>query len=370
MWSITGIRDPFELVTIPVCVSANVGWETLINGVEKALKREKHFRRDPSQNGDGKKMKHQVGWNFCFQPDQQNVKAKTIVELAKDLDPLSTNFPMGLAADLHVHTAWSDGSASVNSMASAVITSGLKYFAVTDHSRSSKLQGGLTPSLWLRQANALTLAAPVCPVLHGIEVDILDDGILDLPDSLLAAADLVVASVHSNWSDDVRENTNRLLRAIESGHIDVIAHPTSAIVGKPGIPNYRRAPAEVYWEEVFSACARWRVALEMNCFPSRLDLSPHLLKQAIQQGCAVSLGLDAHARSHLLNLRFGEEAIKIFPGAVVLNQFSYSELKDWIARSREIRKNLKRSTQVSPNSQLPTPLSNPAQSRPVKPGKA
>jgi DNA polymerase (family 10) len=76
-------------------------------------------------------------------------------------------------------------------MAGAIVVSGLKYFAVTDHSRTAKLQGGLTPLLWLRQANALTLATPTCPVLHGIEVDILKDGTLDLPNSLLAAADTV-----------------------------------------------------------------------------------------------------------------------------------------------------------------------------------
>ena len=138
----------------------------------------------------------------------------------------------------------------MNSMAAAVVASGLR-FAVTDHSRSCKLQGGLTPPLWLRQANALTLAAPLCPVLHGIEVDILKDGTLDLPHSLLTAADLVVASVHSNWTDDTREKTDRLLRAIESGRVDIIAHPTSAVVGKPGVPDYWRAPAEVNWDEVF-----------------------------------------------------------------------------------------------------------------------
>jgi histidinol phosphatase-like PHP family hydrolase len=98
-------------------------------------------------------------------------------------------------------------------MARAITDSGLSHFAVTDHSRSSKLQGGLTPPLWLRQANALSLAAPLCPVFHGIEVDILKNGELDLPHSLLQAADLVVASVHSNWTDNSHLNTTRLVTA-------------------------------------------------------------------------------------------------------------------------------------------------------------
>src|SRR5439155_13131730 len=120
--------------------------------------------------------------------------------------------------------------------------------------------------------NALSLAAPVCPVLHGIEVDILKDGSLDLPHSLLCAADLVVASVHSSWTDDVRVNTDRLLKAIESGCVDIIAHPTSAMIGKPAVPNYLRPPAAVDWYQGFARCALWQVALAFNCFPSGLDL--------------------------------------------------------------------------------------------------
>ena len=256
------------------------------------------------------------------------------------LDPLAVPIKGQLRSDLHLHTAWSDGGASVEVMARAVVASGLEFFAVTDHSRSSKLQGGLTPPLWLRQSNALTLASPVCPVVHGIEVDILRDGTLDLPLSLLAAADLVVASVHSTWTSDPRQNTDRLLRAIESGHIDVIAHPTSALIGKPGVPDYVRPAADVNWDEVFDACARWRVAVELNCFPSRLDLPLPLLRQAAAQGCAISLGSDSHARSHLLNLRYGAEALRRVKADVVLNCFAFQELKTWIGESRAIRRGL------------------------------
>src|SRR5271163_4401578 len=100
-----------------------------------------------------------------------------------------------------MHTSWSDGSASLATMASAAASAGLQYIAITDHSRSSKLQGGLTPLQWVRQASAFSSEVPACPVLHGIEVDILKNGDLDLPGALLEAADIVVASVHSNWSD-------------------------------------------------------------------------------------------------------------------------------------------------------------------------
>jgi len=339
-WDISGIGDPFEPVTGPVCVVADIEWDSIASAVRKALRREKQFISDSQQNGSGVRIKHQMGWTFGVQPNPVKRRFQNISELAQSLDPLSSRSQRSLVSDLHLHTAWSDGSASVNTMAMAVVASGLKYFAVTDHSRTSKLQGGLTPPLWLRQANALTLAAPVCPVLHGIEVDILNDGTLDLPHSLLASADLVVASVHSHWSDDIRLNTDRLLRAIESGHIDVIAHPTSAIVGKPGVPDYFRTPAEVNWDEVFEKCAQWCVALELNCFPSRLDLPLTLLRKAIEAGCAISIGSDAHARSHLLNLHFGEAALHRLEAPLLLNRFSYDELKRWVAESRAKRKKL------------------------------
>ena len=284
-----------------------------------------------------------MGWTAVVQSSIENTEARAICGLAESLDPLAPSAPSDLLVDLHLHTAWSDGSASVNTMAAAVTARGLKDFAVTDHSRSSKVQGGLTPPLWLRQANALALATPVCPVLHGIEVDIHRDGTLDLPHSLLAATDLVVASVHSNWTDDSRTNTNRVLKAIESGCIDIIGHPTSGLIGKPGVPDYFRAPADVNWDEVFEKCALWRVAVELNCFPSRLDLPLDLLKRAVDAGCAISLGSDAHARSHLAHLRFGEAALRRIDASIVLNRLNVGELKAWIKESREERQRLAKS---------------------------
>jgi histidinol phosphatase-like PHP family hydrolase/predicted nuclease with RNAse H fold/dephospho-CoA kinase len=344
LWDVAGIPDVFQPVTAPVDVFTSGVWNSITTSVDDALREEKHFRRMPHQNGQGFRIKHQMGWSFSVQSASARTLGRSLSDLARTFDPLAAHSQTHLISDLHLHTAWSDGSASVDTMAKAVVASGLKYFAVTDHSRSSKLQGGLTPVLWLRQANALTLASPVCPVLHGIEVDILKDGTLDLPHSLLHAAELVIASVHSNWTDDARENTDRLLKAIESGCVDIIGHPTSAIVGKPGVPDYVRAPAQVHWSEVFEKCAQWQVALEFNCFPSRLDLPLNLLQQAIDAGCAISLGSDAHARSHLLNLRFGEAAWLRLSGPTILNRFSYAKLRRWVDRSRAKRKNITKST--------------------------
>lgn len=339
-WHLSGITDPFEPVHARVSVATNAQSESIANLITKALEQTKHFRLSAWLPDTSIEIKHQMGWSFIIESRPAKRGGKSIAQLAEAFDPIASKPTGDVIADLHLHTAWSDGNASVNTMARAVAASGLKYFAVTDHSRTSKLQGGLTPLLWLRQENALTLATPQCPVLHGIEVDILKDGTLDLPHSLLSAADLVVASVHSNWTDDARINTDRLLTAIESGCIDIIAHPTSAVIGIPGAPDYVRAPAPVQWDEVFEKCALWNVGVEMNCFPSRLDLPLNLLRTAIGAGCAISLGSDAHARSHLLNLRFGMAALKELNAPVVLNRFSYAELQRWVADSRRKRQGL------------------------------
>ncbi len=354
-WAVFGVEDPFEPVAAPLSVGITLDWVSAKTAIQKALRREKHFRRDAryeDQHG-GVRIRHQLGWSFVLRSIHEHAAPETIQTLAHALDPLVADSPGPLLSDLHTHTSWSDGSASVTTMANAVIASGLSYFAVTDHSRSAKLQGGLTPLLWVRQANALTLATPVCPVLHGIEVDILKDGSLDLPQSVLKCADLVVASVHSSWTNDARTNTERLLRAIESGCVDIIAHPTSALVGKPGVPDYLRAAADLDWDEVFKTCSRWRVALELNCFPSRLDLPRKLLKKAVAAGCVISLGSDAHARSHLLNLRYGKAALRQLERSVVLNTFSYDELRAWVSESRAKRRDLEKGAPTYAQSALP-----------------
>lgn len=351
-WQVSGIESAFDPIMGAIEIHTDVSWDAVVAAVRTALKKERHFRRR-EHGPDFIRLGHRMGWGFAIKKHPDETPSFSLDELVAHFDPLAGRGLGTLRSDLHVHTAWSDGSASLETMAAAVVKSGLTHFAVTDHSRSSKLQGGLTPVLWLRQANALKFADFPCPVLHGIEVDILKDGRLDLPQSLLAAAGIVVASVHSNWSTSPRTNTERLIAAVESGSIDVLAHPTSAIVGKPGVPNYVRPPAEIFWEEVLAKCAMWRVALEFNCFPSRLDLPISLLKHAMSMGCAVSIGSDAHARSHLINRRFGAAIVRSLGTGVVLNQLSYAELENWIAESRYVRAGLRGLTNLPIQGDLP-----------------
>ncbi len=303
---------------------------------KKVIKSQTMFRID---RGDRNiiRLRHSMGWSVRLQSKGQVPNGLSASTLARKLDPLTKDLSGRLKADLHLHTSWSDGAASLAAMANAASENGLTYIAVTDHSRSCKLQRGLTPAEWFRQSASLMLSQPAIPVLHGIEVDILRDGQLDLPNNLLSYADFVVASVHSTWTDNADLNTRRMIAAIETGCIDVIGHPTSAIIGKPGVPDYVRAPVKLHWERLFDCCARWQVAVEFNCFPSRFDLPPNLLREALDAGCWLAFGTDAHARAHLELLKFGEDIVRRIDTDKILNLLSFDEIRLWVQRARHQR---------------------------------
>lgn len=340
-WNFPGVTDPLQPITAPVVVCCRGSSALITKASKAALEQEKFFRLNTRNSIHGGQYVHHLGWSFIIEADDKQRTSLSIEGLANLLDPTLLNNKRSLKSDLHCHTVWSDGNASVPAMAEAMVRCGLQYFAITDHSRSCKLQGGLTPITWSQQAAALSIPQYPCPILHGIEVDILTKGSLDMPHSLLAAADIVIGSVHSAWSSNAATNTRRLANAVETGLLDILAHPTSALVGKPGVPNYLRMSAAINWEELFELCSQWWVALEFNCFPSRLDLSVPLLQKAIDAGCAISIGSDAHARSHLLNLGFGEAVLQQVNAGQVLNYLSYDELMEWIRESRSKRQLLR-----------------------------
>lgn len=294
-------------------------------------------------------IKHIMGWNFEIRSLDSGAEGYSAQELSQRLDPLASVAVCQIKGDLHSHTSWSDGLAPPNLSAAAASANGVQYLAITDHSRSSKLQRGLTPPEWLRQAGSILAIDSPIPVLHGIEVDILADGSLDLPDSLLHSADWVVGSVHSSWSPSVEQNTQRMIRAITSGCIDTIGHPSSRIVGKPGVPNYVREPAKIDWDAIFDICVKWHVALEFNCFPSRYDLQVELLQKAQSKGCWISLGSDAHATAHLIHIKYGEAILEYIDAQKVLNCLDFHSLSQWITEARALRRALRESQRQDSN---------------------
>src|SRR5579864_2543359 len=186
-------------------------------------------------------------------------------------------------------------------MAEAAKERGYKYIAITDHSKNLAFANGLDDKRALAHIQKIREAgrqAKGIQVLAGIEVDILADGELDLSGSVLDEMDLVIASVHSHFQQERQEMTDRLLRAITSRHISILGHPTGRIL-------LRREGYDFDLPAVFKAAAKHHVAMELNAYPDRLDLSDHHLKMAKELGVKIVINTDAHHTSHLEKIRFG-----------------------------------------------------------------
>jgi DNA polymerase (family 10) len=203
-----------------------------------------------------------------------------------------------LRGDLHVHSkASSDGRSELDELRDEAKRLGRAYLAITDHSRSRPL--GLDASGARRNASAVrAVRGPGPALLSGIEVDILADGTLDLPGDVLEELDVVVASVHLRLNDPPEKMTERLVRAIGSGHVDVLGHPTGRQIGMRDAYSFDFAA-------VFEAARAHGVALEINATPDRLDLTDVYARAAKEAGVKLVISSDAHHASQLGNLRYG-----------------------------------------------------------------
>ena len=193
--------------------------------------------------------------------------------------------------DIHSHTKWSDGRATMLEMAEGARALGYRYLGITDHSPRIKVVNGLGAERLVAQSAEMAgvqAQVPEVTLLQGIEVDILEDGSLDLPDAVLEILDVVIASPHVKLRQEPSAMTERMLRAVSHPHIDVIGHPTGR---RPG----SREGATYDFEGVFKEAAKHGVALELDCDPARMDLSPEMARMALELGCNFALDADAHA---------------------------------------------------------------------------
>jgi DNA polymerase (family 10) len=248
-----------------------------------------------------------------------------------------------LRGDLHTHSDWSDGVHSIEQMAEACRRRGYSYEVLTDHSISLAIARGLSPERAAEQdeiiaalnarfaaEEAAGTAPPETPpggfrLLHGCELEIRADGNLDYPDELLAAFDVVVASLHVSRRQSRDELTRRTLNAIHSPHVDVIAHPAGRMI-------QTRDDLDLEWDEVYREAARTGTALEMNGSPHRLDLSVERARRALDSGCVLSVDSDAHKIAELDFVRWGISQARrawVQPENV-LNTRSREDLRAWV----------------------------------------
>ena len=235
----------------------------------------------------------------CFPPEIREAREEFQWAEQGELPRLVTL--QDIRGDLHMHTHASDGKASLEEMIAAAQQRGLKYIAITDHSKRVSMAGGLDgPRLraqW-KEIDRLRKETDGSEVLKGIECDILEKGGMDLDDDVLAEADCVIASVHYGQNQSRQQITERILGALENPHVDILAHPTGRLIN-------RREPYEVDIEQVIAAAARHGKLLELNANPMRLDLNDIHCAAAKRHGVPIVISTDAHSTAGLDVMRYG-----------------------------------------------------------------
>lgn len=223
-----------------------------------------------------------------IEPELREDRGEIEAAQARALPTLVTR--RDLRGDLHVHTKATDGTASLAAMAEAARQAGLEYIAITDHSKHLGMVRGLDATRLARQMHeidALNATLVGITILKGIEVDILEDGTLPLPDSVLKQLDVVVASVHDHFDLDRRKQTDRLLRALDRPYVSVLGHPMSRLIEE-------RPAIECDWGKVFKRASERPLYLELNSQPARLDLDDVMVREAASNDVLISIASDAH----------------------------------------------------------------------------
>lgn len=249
------------------------------------------------------------------------------IELARDHKLPNLIEQPDIIADLHMHSTYSDGKCSITEMAAAATKLGYKYIAITDHSPALPIANGVSiPDLKKKKAEIAELnKSSEIQILYGTEVDILADGSLDYPETVMAEFDLVVASVHSGLHKD---NTERIIAAIENPHVHIIGHPSTRLINK-------RDPSPNDWPRIFKAAAANGTILEINSSPYRLDLEGELVAQAKTAGCIFSINTDAHHTDqlHHMHLGIGQARRGGLEKKDVVNTWEWEKLQQFIAKN-------------------------------------
>lgn len=235
-----------------------------------------------------------------------------------------------LRGNLHMHSTWTDGAESIAVMVQACRDLGYEYCAITDHSQSTRVAGGLDASALKKQwqeIEQLRRQVRGITVLRGMEVDILPDGALDLPDDLLRELDIVLVSLHSQLRMPEPEMMKRVLKALSHPAVDIFAHPTARLLNK-------RAPVALDLDTVFRAATEYGVALEINAQPARLDLNDVHVQRARELGVQFLINTDAHSTRGLHLMRYGIDQARRgwLEKAHVLNTLPWRPFQQWLQR--------------------------------------
>jgi len=235
-----------------------------------------------------------------------------------------------MRGDLHVHSDWTDGTASIANMAAAAQACGYAYMALTDHSRRQTMSHGLDPvkvARQLREIDKINGTLKGFTILKGIEVDILKDGELDLPDATLAQLDVVIASVHSFFDLPREAQTQRMILAMRNPHVSIVGHPSGRLIGE-------REPYDIDMDAITSTARDLDCYLEINAEPDRLDLNDIHAHMAKSKGVKIAISTDAHSVNAFQYMRFGvDQARRAWLTADdVINTRQFGDLRKLLKR--------------------------------------
>jgi DNA polymerase (family X) len=235
-----------------------------------------------------------------------------------------------IKGDLHVRTDWSDGISTVEEVARAALAKGYQYLAITDQTLREDTAHGLTPERWREQRfeiervnNLLANEGHIFQLLSGIEADILPDGEIDFPSEVLAEMDVVLAALHNDLDQERKVITERLMKAMRNPHVDIIAHPTGRLVGKP-------IPTHLNLLKIFVHARETGTILEINGNPDRLDLNGEQVQTALEEKAKLIVSSGAHSVRTLDNLEYGVISARRGAARVaeILNTFDLANLKE------------------------------------------
>lgn len=243
-----------------------------------------------------------------------------------------------LNGDLHMHTTWSDGIHSIETMAARAKELGCKFIGITDHSYSLRVANGISETdaqLQIEEIHNLRLKG--IKVLAGIEIEVLEDGSLDFSDSVLSQFDYVIAGIHTFLNQPYHQLLSRIEKALSNPYVNIFAHPTSRLLGRPGVLFSERPSYSVSERHIIELCKKYDVAIEFNAFPERFDISPVFFDAINEHKVMLSVGTDSHSAAHLSCLQFAELALKDKPISKtrILNCFSYEKLLEYFRMQRE-----------------------------------
>ena len=229
-----------------------------------------------------------------------------------------------IKGDLHIHTNYSDGSSTIQELIQKAKSLNYQYIAITDHSKSRKISRGLSIKQLQKQIKEINKINSF-KILKGAEVDILRNGSLDYPNSILKQLDIVIAAVHSSFKLSKIEQTNRILKALQNKHVNILAHPTGRLIQK-------RNPYQLDLQKIYEFAKDNNKLLEINSYPQRLDLNATNIKEALQNKVKLVISTDAHSTQDLNYMSLGVSQAKkaLATPKDIVNTLNYKQLRKFI----------------------------------------